>query len=202
MAGTTIGYGAANFANQSTRLSGFVVEAPFARTLVSKKFPKARPTTPIPCSEHPKINGYLYLDVCDIPDGTIIQVQTQWSHRGSSLRDGAVFLRMREHGPLIVVNARLPADGSSLLPNSTFMVFSGRADVLDPNELGSFGITTSRAFLSAFCDTEEVEECYDIQMVAEEVAPAPTITTEVNGDGETVVFTSTQAARRVRVRRG
>ena len=101
-----IGYGKVNYDVSSATLTSFVVEQPFDRVLASKALSKSSQTQRLPSSDTPNINGWLYHDTLNAPDGTIILVQMQARSHGLSVRDGSVFLRVRDGGPMMLIIAK------------------------------------------------------------------------------------------------
>lgn len=196
---STVGYGSVSYTNTSARLSSLVVEPPFDLTLTSKRFPKERNTARIPAGSNPKIEGWLYTDMVDIPDGTIILCQYQVRMHGTAYCDGALFIRARDDGSLINVAANIPANNSSLAP-STASSFIGRGDILQISDLIEADIVPRARFIGAFCNQEEVEECFDITVV-EQGAPPPTYIRAVNRKGDEVVLVEEPMIRRMRIRK-
>lgn len=197
----SIGYGKETFATSSVTLAGFVVESPFIRTLASKKLQKVGSSIRIPVSNHPDIDGWLYQDTVMAPEGTICMVQMQYKYRGSGLRDGAIIIRTRTQGSGLMINALLPHDPRSILSSSSHCVFSGYGDILNTDEIALAGIEVPKNFKNAFMNPEEVEECYDVQVLREPICAAPTIEEAITPTGEKVHLRIERAPRRMRIRR-
>lgn len=196
---STIGYGSVSYTNTSARLSSLVVEPPFDLTLTSKKLPKERCTVRIPGGGNPKIEGWLYTDMVDIPNGTIILCQYQVRMHGTAYCDGALFIRARDDGPLINVAAYIPANNSVLAP-TTASSFIGRGDILQVGDLTEADILPRPRFIEAFCNQEEIEECFDVTVV-DQGTPAPNYIRAVNRRGKEVVLVEQPMIRRMRIRK-
>lgn len=201
MQSIAIGYGKVNFSKMSVTLSGFVVEAPFLRTLCSKKLKRDRGTSRIPCSANPDINGWLYSDVLQGPDGTLIMLQMSEKYHGSGIRDGALAIRLRKDGAVILVSAHLPDDTCSLLSSSNHIVFSGAGDILTAQELIDAGIEVNNNYVNSFMSPEEVEECFAITQVRGAISLPPKVEHLINAEGDTVTITTEKTVRRMRIRK-
>lgn len=201
MQSIAIGYGKATFSTSSVTLAGFAVEAPFIRTLASKKYDKQHATQRTPVSAHPDIDGWLFLDTVLAPDGAVFMVQMQFKYRGSGLRDGAIFIRARREGASIVISAKLPADARSTLTTNRHTVFSGCGDILTLEELQELDIDLSKNFVSAFMDEEEVAECFNVSIITPAVSAAPKEEKHITPTGEEVKLRIERSPRRMRVRR-
>jgi hypothetical protein len=196
----SIGFGKETFSVSSASLSAFVVEPPFNRTLPSKKFKRQGALQKFPVSNHPEINGYMYLDsVGDIPDGTIILLQASQRYRATPLRDGAIFIHLRATGPMLAVQATLPSAIESTLTGG-FLAFQGRGDILAVDELKTYGIEPYKNYITAYTDDEEVAECYTIQVVSPEIEGKPNYDTVKTPDGEVLVVKA-KPRRKMNLRR-
>jgi hypothetical protein len=189
----TIGYGKASFPHASITLAGFAVDAPFIRTLASKALTKHGSTVRIPVSDHADIDGWLFNDTVQVPDGTVMMVQMSQKYRGSGLRDGAIFVRAREQGAAIMISATIPSDAHQ--------VFLGNGDILGIDELNELGITPHKGFVDAFMDEEEVAECFDVRVIKEAVSTPPKEEKHVTPAGEVVTLRVERTPRRMRIRK-
>lgn len=194
-----IGFGKESFTANSASLSAFVVTDGFNRVLPNKVFKRQGNVQRFPASNYPDINGYLYLDSLLIPDGTILCLQAQHRHRGSPLRDGAIFLRTRSSGPMVVIHAHLPSAIESTIQGD-FIVFQGKADVLTLDELEMHGVTPHKNYINGFLDHEEVAECYTISQLAPGTEAKPTFDKVEDREGK-VVLTKKRPGRKLSLRR-
>jgi hypothetical protein len=201
MQSISCGYGKMTFSTASVTLAGFVVEAPFIRTLTSKKLQKVGSTNRTPVSAHPDIDGWLFQDTVEVEDGTVCMVQMSYKYRGSGLRDGAIFIRTRKNGRGLLITAKLPSDPRSILSSNRHTVFAGAGDILTVEELNALGIEPNGNFVRAFMDPEEVEECFDILVTGEEKEAPPIEETHTTAEGEQVKLRIDRTPRRMRIRR-
>lgn len=201
MQSISCGYGKVTFSTSSATLAGFVVDAPFIRTLTSKKLPKVGSTVRIPVSAHPDIDGWLFQDTVAAPDGTICMVQMSFKYRGSGLRDGAIFIRTRKDGTGMLISATLPHDPRSTLSSNRHTVFAGSGDILTVEDLRQAGIEPPKNFIQAFMDTEEVGECFDITVTAEAKSAPPIEEVHTTPVGDQVKLRIERSPRRMRIRR-
>ena len=201
MQSISVGYGKVTFSTSSATLSGFVVDAPFVRTLTSKKLPKVGSTMRIPVSAHPDIDGWLFQDTVNVEDGTICLVQMSFKFRGSGLRDGAIFIRTRKDGQGLLVKATLPHDPRSTLSTNKHTVFAGAGDILTIEDLDKLGITPPGNFVSAFMDEDEIAECFDITVTSEAKSEPPIEETHETPEGRQVKLRIDRNPRRMRIRK-
>lgn len=197
----TVGFGKVSFATSGVSLSAFVVGPPYVRKLISKEHPLQHGTR---TAEYPatgsRTNGALYGQNVCIPEGAIIQVQASRTYRGAKIADGALFFRTRDSAAFRQCAVRVPpAQGSNL--GDSFVVFSGRFDVLSLEELNKLGIIPHAGMIKGFMNQEEIDELFTLVDVAPEATPAPEIITVTDTEGnETAVFTAPVPKRRVRIR--
>ena len=192
-----IGYGKINFPRKSMSLSGFVVEDGFKRVLVSKRYAKVGRTNVQPVSNTPDLDGYLYTDNVNVPDGTIICIQASSRVRGMSVADGAIFIRVREAGAGLLIRAKLPAGGLS----TVHCVFSGHGDILAFDELAAEAITVPDNFAKGFMAVDEIDELFTVtEIVPARVAP-PRLEVHISDSGKEVKLNVIKPARRMRIRK-
>jgi hypothetical protein len=196
-----IGYGKATFAQSSITIAGFIVDAPFVRTLASKKVAKAGRTMRIPVSDHPDIDGWLFSDQIPAADGTIFLIQTSNKRRGARVSDGSVFVRARKDGAALLITAHIPHDSRCTLQSHSHTVFSGSGDILGLDDLAEEGIEIPKQYAYAYMDTEEVAECYTVHTLRQAKVAAPAFEVHESADGSEVKLTVARAQRRMRIRR-
>lgn len=195
-----VGYGKVTYDVSSASLTAFVLEPPFQRTLASKILTKTSQTLRIPASSKPQFDGWLYQDNLNAPDGTLMLVQLQVRNHGVAVRDGAIFLRTRNTGPLVLITANLPVNIRSSPEAATHTAFTGKADILAVDDLSNYDIEPSRNYLNAFTNDEELEECFTISAVTQGT-PMPRLETATNAAGDKVVFVVPRLTRRIRIRK-
>lgn len=196
-----VGYGKATFPDNSATFAAFVVEAPFKRTLVSKAFPKVGQTRRMPVSAHPDIDGWLFEDTVPLPDGTIVCIQASRRFKGRSVCDGAIFIRTRLGGASLLISAHIPHDARCTHQTNQHVMFCGYGDILTYEEATEEGIDINSNFRYGFMDEEEVEETFNVQVIAPAKAAKPKVEKVVNVDGEEVKLNVARGNRRMRIRK-
>lgn len=196
-----IGYGKANFSKSSITIAGFHVGVPFVRTLGSKGLKKLGATIRTPVTPYPDIDGALYMDSLEAPEGTVFLIQTGISMRGSKVADGAVFIRTREKGPALLITAHIPHDVRCTLADHNYTVFSGRGDILTLDELAEEGFEIPEKYAKAYMAEDEVEECYRIMTIAKALEVKPVIERHVAEDGTEIALKIAPQRRKMRIRR-
>jgi hypothetical protein len=193
------GYGKENFKDSSVSLSAFAVEAPFVRTLVGRKFPRVGNTQAFPVTAHPDINGILYLDTVEVPEGVLIMIQASHRFKGSGVRDGSFFFRARHDGPMHLVKALLPSDANALVGNK-FVVLQGRGDVISAAEaVDLHKVDLRKSYIENYFDEEEIASCFLFDVTDPGVAAQKLEKIELS-DGSEAVVSAGRTARRIRIR--
>ncbi len=198
MQAMSFGYGKASFAICSVSLAAFRLHAPFERTIMNTGLQRQGQTQRFPASTYPEINGTMFLETLRVPDNALVLLQASYRHLGKPIKDGAIVLRTRESGPLLSVHASIPhADESTLNPD--FLVMSGRADVLDFDQLSDYGIEVKRSYAEGFMDPDEVAQCFTVSVVAHELRAAQGVQAMQDAEGK-VVLVQTRPVRQLRNR--
>jgi len=196
-----VGFGKANFPTASVTIAGFVVEPEFIRTLASKKLGKDGRTIMIPVSDHPQVDGYLYSERIYAPEDTVILIQTSTKQGPIRVRDGSIFVRVREDGAALLITAHIPHHARCTLRDHNHVVFSGNGDILSVNDLSSMGIDVPKNYVNAYMDPEELEETYTVVEIHEAVRSAPKVEVHEKEDGTLVSLKVDAPVRRMRIRR-
>jgi hypothetical protein len=195
----SIGYGKITFETASASFVCFVIEPGFVRDFPAKKFQRRGRAQAFPATQHTEINGTLMLDTLEMPDGVILAFQASHRSRGVSMRDGTIFIRVREQGAMLAVNAMLPIHRDSLV-GTRHLVFQGRGDLIGLDELAEAGRAPNKGYIEGFLASEEIIQCFDIRELDAERAPRPKLETVVTMSGKEVMLQSAIPARRIRVR--
>jgi hypothetical protein len=192
----SVGFGKENFSRSSISLSAFSVKAPFLRETVATAHKRQGQVQRFPASETPDINGWLYLDTVQVPEGALILLQSSYRYNGSPFRDGAILLRIRPDAPNYLIRASLPASLESS-QTGKFLVFQGRADIVATEEYSEYGLYPNQNWFQGFTNPEEVSEAFEIEM-ADAGTPKPVMETVIDVEGKALV---TSAAPRRRFRK-
>lgn len=201
MQAVSLGYGKVNFEHQSASFAAFSITEPWLRVFPSKMAGSQRRgrLQSFPATQHPDINGTLFLDTVEAPEGSVLLMQGQYRSHALPLRDAGVFIRLREQGPMLTVSANLPQGRDSLL-GSSFLLFQGRGDLLGIEELAEYKIVPPRSWVEAFMQGDEIEASFQIHELQAEIAPRPKTEVVTNLSGKQVAITSAAPSRRVKVR--
>ena len=190
----SVGYGKENFSTQSASIAVFNVMPDFKREFPSKVFRRQGGLQRYPASQYPEVNGYLFLESMVVPEGAILCIQASHRYRGSPIRDGAVFVRVRNDGPTLLIKAKLPANAEALV-SGDFLVFQGKADLMGLDDLAVYGVFPPNNWSGAFLDSEEVLECFIIDEIAKESAPRLAVERVETSDGEAVIVAKRRTRR-------
>lgn len=198
----SLGFGKENFQRTGMSLGAFHLEAPWKTELPSKNLKRQGHMQAFPASLHPDINGRMYIDTVRAPEGTLFLLKASHKQiiregRPPTLRDGALILRTRSTGSLITVHAYLAQAVEASLTGK-FLAFQGRADVLSDDEIVDWGLRPTANFCEAFFDPSEIDQCFDVTVVAPGIAAPKMETVKI---GDKVIAVPARAARRVVRRR-
>jgi hypothetical protein len=195
----SIGYGKANLSNTLATYASLKVTAPFNResALSSGKRVGSSHVSNVGNTD---INGVLINQQVAHENGTIILVTASWKRKGSGIRDGALFLRLRHGAPSYSIQAYVPTGYDNIYGNN-FTVFSGSADIMNADELLLMGIQVSRSYVGRFMEHEELEECFSITRIGQETAPRPVLTAIATAEGMQLKEVAQLPVRRLLLRR-
>lgn len=170
----------------------------------SKVFPSkvrevlSRTVTPAAISGAPEY-GQWTRELVATEEGDILMSNATVSINGSIWAQAACFFRIRRGAPLMQLFAKFRPH--RLAVNSRMPVFSTRADVLSADELEDYGVSLRASWLAAYCDQEEVDEVYDLVVVAAGSDRPEMVRIETSA-GEVSQPVPAQSRRRIRIRRG
>ncbi len=197
----TLTYGKVNLKHQSASYAALIVSPPFQRpSAVTAGVPVKGSRQRSAVSNWEGNGGLVHEKVMHAPNSVIL-LQVSWKRNGANLRDASVFIRLRPSAALLTITASLPTGQDSQLGDRAVM-FIGRGDIMDSEELKVLGIEVPRSYVSTFMNAEEIEECFEVVEALPEKAPRPVIARIATGAGE-VKLTEMPVAprRRLRIRR-
>lgn len=195
-----IGFGKANYSNVLMTVAALKVEAPFKRTSAMNSGVQVSGTKGwTPAGLHEMNGGFTRIRVAH-ENGCVILLQASWMRGGSPIRDGSLFIRLRQGAPHYLVNSRVPtANGNSI--GDQVLGFDGMGDILTPDEIRIAGLDVPRWYTGRYMDPEELEECFRIQLVAPETVPRPSLQAIATPEGVQVREVPNLPQRRIRLRR-
>lgn len=144
--------------------------------------------------------GSVYNRDVEHPQGTVLLLQAAWRRSGVPIRDGAIFLRLREGAPKWEIRFKIPLDQGNVI-GSDFIGFLGHADLLTHEDMGTFGFEVPRSYRQKFMSDEEVEECFTIRQAESERLPRPNLMIVGAGKDAKVVEVAQEPRRRLAIRR-
>jgi len=192
-------WGSYNSAVMSGRVSCMHVVPPFKQTLAGASLPKQGTPSRIIAGEDPDINGSLMHQILLVENGTVLAVRISKTTNGRPSADACLFVRVRDDGNTIRINALIPKARGLTLPKE-LLAFSGKGDILGYNAMKSLGYDIPKSFRYQYMDEEEIGECFSYTEGNDGV---PLSFQEhrivVAGEEKTIVVSTPQ--RRIRVRR-
>ena len=196
----TLGFGKANLPVTLASIACFRVQAPFVRDSAANSGKTVRAATRDYSIGIAPDFGSLYSRLVEHKQGEVLLLQSGWKRRGASIRDGAIFLRLRDGAPKWSIIAKLPTEAQNL-HGAEFEVFNGFADMLNVEDLESFGMEVPNHYRSKFMSAEEVDECFILRQELPERLPRPGLMRVMEGGKEKVVEVAKAPARRMRLGR-
>ena len=134
------------------------------------------------------------------PEGTIILLQSGWKRAGAPLRDGAIFIRLRDGAPEYKIHSKVPLCAENAC-GDRLLAFHGRGDILSPDELIMYSIEANSSYRNKFMQADEIDECFIIEITAAETAPRPALKAVIVDGERKVIETAVAAPRRLTFRR-
>ena len=184
----SFGYGRETFSNCGVSVTTFIVKAPFSREFPTNLFKRQGQAQRFPASLHPEVNGYMHLDtVVNVPDGTIVLIQSKHTRNSLPLKDGAIFISLRATGPMLSIMASLPSAQEATLTGQQ-LVFQGRGDILSADDLSEYGLRVSNSYVEAYMEEDEVAECLTVNVTGAAISDKPTFEMAKNRDGDTIAL--------------
>lgn len=198
MMNVRLGYGTANFSNTAARYANYKVSAPFHRTssLTSGRQTGNKVSANPGRHSH---SGYLVQENVEHPVGTILLLQVSWFRSGAPIRDGALFLKLRDGAPVYNINARVPTDYGNTF-GDMFQMFSGMGDVLSVEDLARENIELNASYEKKFMSEDEQEECFSIVQISPGRLPRPALVEIESPTGTVLAEMSDTPVRRLRLR--
>lgn len=196
----TLGFGKANLPGTYASIACFRLKPPFMRDSAVNSGRQSRDHMRDYSVGIIEERGMLYQRRVEHDVGTVVMLQSGWKRGGSPIRDGALFLRLREDAVEWRISAKLPlSDGNTF--GGEFVVFEGRADMLSADELQTFGFEVNRSYRSRFMAQEEIDECFILQAVSNERTPRPSLMLVGTGAERKLVEVAAAPSRRLVLRK-
>lgn len=191
-----VAYGKVTFPASSGSLACLTVDPPFYKKFTS--FSMLPSSMSYPASSRPDIHGRIlsYWPV-SFPVGTLIMLQAQHTVSGLRVRDSAIFLRLRNGAPLLTVSYLTPVSPLSYFVDNKVVAFAGEADLLTHEQIRDIGFVPPASFVSNYCNEDERDELFLIDVIREELVPMPVYQEVVNLKGETVLVQKPALPRRM-----
>lgn len=195
-----IAFGRANFSNTLVKYASMKVSAPFQRVTASSSGRKVGSTTEIRPGRY-ELNGAIIINSVEHEPGTVLSIQASWFRSGVATRDAAIFLRLRPQAAEWLIRAKVPTTYDNVCGDS-FVMFQGPADIMTADELRLLGIIPSKNFVDRFMSLEEVDECFVITRLRDEVVSRPAIQAVFTPEGVEMREIAQAPRRRLRLRGG
>lgn len=198
---TKISYGKVNVPGATLSVAAFELKAPFVRVLATQAGRRSgRPHHAEVSPFHSEFGGFSTDPNVAFDEGTILMFLMRATRNGISIADGAVFIRLRQNAAVLNIKAILPAHKFNLL-GVRHIVYTGKGDILDVDEVRAFGIQVPDFFAENNTDIEQINELFDIDELSPETAPAPVLKELVTSQGVVLREVAEEPIRRIRLRR-
>jgi hypothetical protein len=194
----TVGFGTLTLSTMTVSILSQIVTAPFLRVSSLSRGNKVARSYREYLAGASSHYGKFYSQDLTHPDGTIFLITSGWKRRGTAVREGSVFLRVREDGALWQIGATLP-DSQEHNLGGTFPVLRARGDILGAADLPQYGLAIPGYFAGRYLSTEEIEECFVFdQLNPQRTARPNTLLVPQAAGGVKVLEVATAPVRRLR----
>lgn len=196
-----LSFGRANYATSSTSLACMKVTAPFARISASSSGRKLPGTKVYTMAGPQGSNGGFTRERVEHANGTILLLQVTRMSRGIRVAEGAIFVRLRDTGPMYEVYGILPTSHQNVIGDEvSFAVFRG--DLMTVDQLTVAGIEVPRQFRDRFLQADEIQETLVVAELQPEIKPRPQLVAIATDTGIVHQEIAAAPARRMRFRKG
>ena len=138
--------------------------------------------------------GAFYTKTVEHRAGEILLLQGSWKRKSLPVRDGAVFIRLRQSGAHWSIAFKVPMEQQNRI-GATALAFEGTGDIMSADELQALGLTVPGSYVNKFMQDEEVDECFELRKLREETSPRPSLIAVVD-NGVTKVVEAPSAPKR------
>jgi hypothetical protein len=133
--------------------------------------------------------------------GTILLFQVTKTLNGIAAADAAIFVRLRETGPLLEIYGKLPTVAQNAIGDEVTLG-TLRGDLLNLSDLKLLGIEVPGNFRSRFMKADELRELISVVELQQEIAKRPTLVVTATDKGNIVQEVAATPGRRMRFRKG
>jgi hypothetical protein len=195
-----LGFGKANLSNTFATYANMLVTPPFKRISAIAAGKRGGGGGADQVGTH-QDNGVIVRNRVEHAWGSIILLQVAWKRGGVPIKDGAIFIRLRQGAPLYRILGILPMGRDNLL-GRTFVMFSGYGDIMNEEDLTMANLQVNRSYTQKFMSEEELEECFEITQLAPATQERPSVTAVATPEGIQLRELGAIPARRFRIRGG
>ena len=194
-------YGGQTFSGTSAKISTFaLLPGERKRTFPSKVMTEAGRSMHAASTDGHKLHGYWHTARYESVEGMLLMIQVMNTVMGARRNNAAMLISLRESAESLLVQARISPHRDAVF--STISAFVGRGDILSPAEATELGYVLDTGYINTFFDMEEIEEVFDVSVLAAGTADRPEVIEVATGGGEKIkVLASPKPKRKVVVRR-
>lgn len=195
-------YGSQTFKTMSSRVTTHSFEPgddiKLSKFLSKTMSPVRGTSAKLPAKQGSTEHGYWYRQSYLYQEGQILGFRLYGTINGGCRANSMILVRLRADASFIQINAQLHSAAGAAYQE--IPVFTGRADILSPAEAVEYGVKISRTMRSNLMDREELEEDFEINVIAQGT-DKPVIEEVKTSSGETrKVAVPKQPGRRIRIR--
>lgn len=195
-------YGHQTFKTSSNKVNVFAIQDDnvINRVFPSKVLTKIGLSTGVCADGFDEKHGVWYSQSYRAKNDVLLMYQFTESYRGAVSGNAAVFLRLRDDAPVVMVTAKLQPNVKATYKNS-ILVFSGRADVFaTKEEAAKEGIVFPDSFATNYMDEEEIEELVIVQKMNNGRPPPEKVKVKTKDGKEKTIKIRKNFRRRLRVK--
>ena len=194
-------YGGQTFSSTSAKISTFaLLPGDRKRTFPSRVMTENRRDMHAASIDGHKLHGYWYTARYEHVEGMLLMIQVMNTVLGARRNNASMLISLRESAESLLVQAHISPHRDAVF--NTISAFVGRGDILSPAEAIELGYVLDTGYINTFFDMEEIEEVFDVSVLAAGTADRPEVIEVATGSGEKVkVLSSPKPKRKVVVRR-
>lgn len=192
-------YGKANYETSCTSYSCMKVTAPFSQSSAANSGRVITGSGSWSRAGRLGSNGGFKHERVEHKNGTILLVRGTKTLNGMPYSEAALFLRLRDTGPMYEVYGRLPASTQNVIGDEVRLICA-RADMMTLDDLKVAGIEVPMNFRKRFLQGEEIAEMLTAAQIQPEISKRPQLVAVATDNGVEVKEISAEPTRRMRFR--
>lgn len=194
-------YGSQTFSTTSAKISTFaLLPGDRKRTFPSRVMTEVGRRMHAASIDGHKLHGYWYTARYEHVEGMLLMIQMMSTVLRARRNNAAMLISLRESAESLLVQARISPHREAVF--DTISAFVGRGDIISPAEAIELGYVLDTGYINTFFDMEEIEEVFDVSVLAAGTSDRPEVIEVSTVGGKKIkVLSAPKPKRKVVVRR-